>query len=201
MTGILNYGMGNIVSIKNALTKIEEESIYVSKKDDFSLIDRLIIPGVGSFSDAMDNIKERDLYDSIITFIDQKKPLLGICLGMQLLCGIGEEDGYTKGFSFFEGSVVKFDLKNLQRVPHIGWNSLNIKREHPILDGVKTEVDFYFLHSFHFNEDYHVVAMSEYGYEFPAIIAKDNVIGIQFHPEKSQKQGLKILRNFIEITC
>ncbi|MDC0916624.1 imidazole glycerol phosphate synthase subunit HisH [Flavobacteriaceae bacterium] len=201
MTGILNYGMGNILSIKNALTQIEEESIYVGHKDDFSLIDRLIIPGVGSFSDAMNNIIERDLYDSIMMLINQKKPLLGICLGMQLLCQIGEEEGYTKGFSYFEGNVVKFDLKNSQRIPHIGWNSLKIKRDHPILSGVKTEADFYFLHSFHFNENYNVVAMSEYGYEFPAIIAKDNVIGIQFHPEKSQKQGLKILRNFIDIEC
>lgn len=201
MTGILNYGMGNLVSIKNALSFIEEETLIINRSVDYDKIDRLIIPGVGSFADAMNNICERKLFEATKIYISENKPVLGICLGLQLLCKIGYEDGITNGFSHFNAKVCKFDLQGQLRIPHIGWNGVNVKKEHPILYGVKTSVDFYFLHSYHVISELDVISTTKYGYDFPSILAKKNVIGIQFHPEKSQKQGLRILKNFVDYKC
>jgi glutamine amidotransferase len=197
MIGIVDYGMGNLRSVNNAIMFLGFEAKLVSKTEDFNELSHLIIPGVGAFSSAMSNLNEANLIDPIKTFIASGKPALGICLGMQLLASFGFEPNETEGLNIIEGKVVKFQLV-YKRIPHVGWNSIDLTREHYLFEGVKKGVDFYFVHSFYFDaknaED--ILAYCDYGMSFPAIVSKNNVTGIQFHPEKSQKNGLKILENF-----
>jgi glutamine amidotransferase len=197
MIGIVDYGMGNLRSVYNAIVFLGFEAKLVSKTEDFNELSHLIIPGVGAFSSAMSNLNEANLIDPIKTFIASGKPVLGICLGMQLLASFGFEPNESEGLNIIEGKVVKFQLED-KRIPHVGWNSINLTRKHYLFEGVKKGVDFYFVHSFYFDaknaED--ILAYCEYSMNFPAIVSKNNVTGIQFHPEKSQKNGLKILENF-----
>ena len=201
MIGIVDYGMGNLRSVYNAIVFLGFEAKLVSKTDEFNELSHLIIPGVGAFSSAMSNLKEANLIDPIKTFIASGKPVLGICLGMQLLASVGFEPDEKEGLNIIEGKVIKFQLEN-QRIPHVGWNSIELTREHYLFEGVKKGVDFYFVHSYYFDaknsED--ILAYCFYGHNFPAIVSKGNVTGIQFHPEKSQKNGLKILKNFCSRT-
>ncbi len=158
----------------------------------------LIIPGVGSYAKAMSNIIEHGFDIAILNHAKQGKPLLGICLGMQILSERGEEGGVISGLGLIPGKVQFLDLD--LPVPHVGWNSLTFNFAHPISSRVKKHVDFYFVHSYFFNADNQsdVLATTDYGTQFPAIVAKQNVVGIQFHPEKSQDNGLLLLENFCE---
>lgn len=197
MIGVVDYGMGNLRSVHNAVVFLGFEARLVSKTEDFNGLSHLIIPGVGAFSSAMSNLKKAELIDPIKKFVASGKPVLGICLGMQLLASVGFEPDEKEGLNIIEGKVIKFQLEN-QRIPHVGWNSIELTREHYLFEGVKKGVDFYFVHSYFFDaknsED--ILAYCSYGPNFPAIVSKDNVTGIQFHPEKSQKNGLRILENF-----
>lgn len=199
MIGVLDYGMGNLSSVTNALEYLGLENCIIHNSEDFKTISHLIIPGVGSFAMAMKNLKERGYVEAIRTFNNQGLPILGICLGMQLLAETGTEPYECEGLGLIKGSVEIFP-ENSVRVPHVGWNGIKLVNNHPILENVKKTADFYFVHSYQFqvaNEN-NIITTTDYGFEFPSIVMneKQNVVGIQFHPEKSQKQGLQILTNF-----
>jgi glutamine amidotransferase len=199
MIGILDYGMGNLSSVANALEYLGLENSIIHSSEDFKTISHLIIPGVGSFAKAMENLKERGYVEAIKSFNNQGLPILGICLGMQLLAEKGTEPYECEGLGLINGSVEIFP-ENSVRVPHVGWNGIKLVNNHPILDDVKQTADFYFVHSyqFHVTNENNIISTTDYGFDFPSIVMneKQNVVGIQFHPEKSQKQGLQILTNF-----
>lgn len=197
--GIVDYGMGNINSVYNSLNYLGYEARIVKAAQEMVHCTHLIIPGVGAYNKAMANIRELGLEAPISHHLKAGKPLLGICLGMQILSDSGDEGGGTNGLGFIPGSVQFLELGSLP-VPHVGWNALNFNFEHPICKNLKRHVDFYFVHSYYFHttNEAHVLASTDYGKQFPAIVAKDNIVGIQFHPEKSQDNGLLLIENFCE---
>ena len=197
---IVNYGMGNIKSILSALKYLGINDILVSNRlTDINLADRLILPGVGSFSKAMENIKslnlDKHLYDAVII---NKKPILGICLGMQLMGSNSSEDGYSDGLKFVNANIKKFSSQNL-KVPHIGFNQVEFTNDSRLYKGLKNMSDFYFVHSFKMTSKDNInQSLCDYGEEFIASFEKENIVGVQFHPELSQTNGLKLLDNFIK---
>ncbi len=199
MIGIIDYGMGNLHSVKNALEFLGIENQIIANPSEIESMDKIIIPGVGSFKRAMDNLHEKNFVEPLVKFGNSGKYLLGICLGMQLLAETGTEPTISSGLGLIPGNIELLKSDTL-RIPHMGWNGLTIKNDHPILEGVKLGADFYFVHSyaFHVESDENIVAVTQYGYDVPAIVKNKtgNIIGIQFHPEKSQKQGLKLIENF-----
>lgn len=203
MIVIIDYGMGNLRSVSKALEFITDEEVTVSRsKEDLEKADRAILPGVGSFGNAMQNLKKFGLIEILRKeIIEKKKPLLGICLGMQILAEEGFEHGHHNGLGFIPGKVTKFNLDtNKFKIPHVGWNNIKVKQENQILSNIKEDTDFYFVHSFQMEctDEPLIVATCSYGHEFVAAIKKDNIFATQFHPEKSQQNGLKILKNFIK---
>jgi len=195
MIAIVDYGMGNATSVKKAFDALKVESIITSNKEDLKLANKILIPGVGSFGDAVDALHKLDIFQTIKDeVLLQKKPILGICLGMQLLAESSEESIDKKGFGFIQTTCKKFDIT--LKVPHVGWN--NITHNNSILfKNIPNESDFYFVHSYHFEEALLEASSSlEYGYTFTPSIEKQNIFGVQFHPEKSQKYGLELLKNF-----
>lgn len=204
MIAIVDYGMGNIASVRNALTLLGSLGVVTSKPGDFEKATHIVFPGVGAFPDGMRELEERGLISVLEReVLGKKKPFLGICLGMQLLATMGEEGGETKGLGWIRGIARKFSIdENKFRLPHIGWDDVSISPEHPLFAGVSSPV-FYFVHSYVLesrNEDVHVAAATcSYGETFTAAIQKENIFGVQFHPEKSQKSGLLVLRNFINL--
>ena len=204
MIGILDYGMGNLSSVTNALNYLGIDNHVVTSPEDFAEISRLIIPGVGSYGKAMENIKKKLFLNRVKEFGQSGKPILGICLGMQLLSFTGTEPVLGEGLGMVQGKVILLPQEIGIRIPHVGWNGINLVNEHPILEGVKLSADFYFVHSYYFSDvkNQNIIATTDYGIHFPSIVCNDarNVIGIQFHPEKSQKQGLQILENFSSFT-
>jgi glutamine amidotransferase len=199
MIGIVDYGMGNLHSVKNILDYLEIENQFVQYSNDFNKCTHLIIPGVGSFSRAMENLKTKSFVKLIKEFAGSGKPVLCICLGMQLLADFGTEPVTTEGIGLIPGTVKLLPIGKL-RIPHMGWNGIKIINTHPILENVKLSDDFYFVHSYAFDalNSNNIVSTTNYESDFVSIITNNsgNVIGIQFHPEKSQKQGIKIIENF-----
>ena len=196
---IIDYNMGNLTSVANALEYIGEKAVISNKIEDIKHADYIILPGVGAFSDGMKNLKDLGIINILNEeVIKKRKPLLGICLGMQLLAEEGYEGGLSKGLGYIKGVVKKFDSKNL-RIPHVGWNEVNFKKKSSLPHNLRKSEVFYFVHSYYLitNEDI-IVGTCDYGNEFVAAIQKENIFATQFHPEKSQKPGLQILRNFIE---
>ena len=202
MTAIIDYNMGNLQSVKNALIKIDESAKIVNDPNKLREFDRVILPGVGAFKDAMDHLKTSGLEEAIYDFIKSGKPFLGICLGMQLLFENSEEFGKHKGLGLIEGSVKKFDknrFKTPLKVPHMGWNEIEIKNS-PLFDKLDKKFYLYFVHSYHVVcDDRYAIGECHYGYDFVAAVQKDNIFGIQPHPEKSHENGLKILKNFTKV--
>lgn len=198
MIGIVDYGSGNLASVQHSLTRIGTESEIFDKPNKIENYDRLILPGVGSFRLAMNVLKNLGWNQTLKHYVQSGRPLLGICLGMQLLFERGFESGKTTGLGLIGGEVILLHPLSSLKVPHIGWNSLSYKKSHPLLKGIKPHVDYYFIHSYHcvVSEKNDVIARCKYGIEFDAIIARDNIVGVQFHPEKSQPNGLTILENF-----
>lgn len=197
MIGIIDYGMGNLRSVENALNHLGYESLISSKIEELDTCDKLILPGVGAFGDCMNNIHSYGLYDYIK---NTKKPLLGICLGMQMLFEESEEKGNHKGFGFVKGKVVLIDDTNVV-IPEIGWNLLEFNQTHPLKDKLSEKPFVYYVHSYYASEveDADLVAYSMYGTtKVTGIVIKDNVMGCQFHPEKSGEDGMKILQYFVE---
>ena len=206
---IVDYGAGNLRSVAKSCEKIapEHDIIVTSKPTDIKNADKIILPGVGAFGDCSAGLASiKGMKETLVEEVLQEgKPFLGICVGMQLLADFGFEHGKHKGLGFINGDVVEIEPKDHRlKVPHMGWNSLEIKKEnHPILNGIKTGDDVYFVHSYHYlpANVSDILATTEYGEDIVAIIEKNNIIGVQFHPEKSQGIGLKFLRNFIDWKC
>jgi glutamine amidotransferase len=201
MIAVIDYGMGNIHSVAKALQASGAEVLVTNKPEDIKKSDKLVLPGVGAFSDAMVELKKFNLLSAIKDSI-AKKPLLGICLGMQLLFDKSQEAENQPGLSILSGDVVKFSSKLKLKVPHMGWNNLKVKAAQcPLLKGITDQDQVYFCHSYYPvpKESGTTAACAEYGLEFAAVVWKNNLYGAQFHPEKSQTVGLKIIRNFVEL--
>ncbi len=196
---IVDYGMGNIRSVHNALTRLGCEVSTSHRTEDILAANALILPGVGAFGEAVANLTARKLVDPIINAVKvEGKPLLGICLGMQLLADTSEERGSFKGLSLIPGEVRSIPVPKGLRLPHIGWNSLKIQRNEPLFADAQDGDAFYFVHSYHFVCDAeHVAATTDYGCDVVAAVQRDRVFGVQFHPERSQSKGLALLGNFV----
>ena len=197
MIAIIDYGAGNITSVKNALDLLKVRSNITDKKQDIIKADKIILPGVGSFGDTVKALKKKRIFDTIKQQIG-KKPYLGICLGLQILFEQSEESPGVKGFGLFKGNVVKFRGK--LKIPQIGWNSIDIKKKTKLLQKTKNNSYLYFVHSYHVapKDKNIILTETDYGRKFVSGIAKDNIYGIQFHPERSGKVGLSILENFVK---
>lgn len=198
MIAIIDYGAGNLFSVKNALDYIGEQSTITSGADELRRADGLILPGVGAFPDAMKRLDESGLVPMILDEV-KRKPLLGICLGMQALFEEGYEFAHTKGLGLIPGTVelIRFREHEEQKLPHIGWNQLDIAQESPLLNGLSSGDCVYFVHSYMANtQGKYVAATCGYGAKVTAFVQNGNVFGAQFHPEKSGEVGLTILRNF-----
>ncbi|MGJ0353200.1 imidazole glycerol phosphate synthase subunit HisH [Aliarcobacter cryaerophilus] len=201
MLGIIDYNMGNLASVYNACSKFTKDLKIVKNADDLKNLDKIILPGVGAYKDAMQHLEDSGLKDVILDFANSKKPLLGICLGMQLLFESSEEFGYTKGLGLIEGKVVKFDKSKMGsdlKIPHMGWNKI-VNKDNPLFKNLQNPY-LYFVHSYHVvTDDKYTIATTNYGYDFVSAVNKDNIFGFQPHPEKSHNNGLKILENFINL--
>ena len=199
MITIIDYGMGNLKSVYNALKKVNFDCQISSEVTDIEMADKLILPGVGAFKDAMDNLQNLDLILPIRKKVNDGCPLLGICLGMQMLFEEGYECELRKGLGFIGGKIKLMNSKENLKIPHIGWNRLEFNRENKILNNINKESFVYYVHSFMATEmiDENLIVYSKYGdINIPGIVNKGNVYGMQFHPEKSGEVGLKILKNF-----
>lgn len=202
MIAIIDYGMGNLRSVQKGFERVGREAVVTSDAKVILNASKVVLPGVGAFPDCMRNLREYGLIDTVHKSIESGKPFLGICLGLQLLFAESEEFGISKGLGIIKGRVVRFrgPAFDTLKVPHMGWNSLSIKRRPPALQDVPDGSHVYFVHSFHVvPEDRNVIATTtDYGMEFVSSIWKDNIFATQFHPEKSQALGLSILKRFGE---
>lgn len=200
MIAILDYGMGNRASVQKALRFLGHDSVITADPAEIASASNLILPGVGAFGDGMKAIRERGLDHVMREETAKGKPLLGICLGMQLLASKGEEGGAHEGLGFIPGTVKRISAGDL-RVPHVGWNDVVPKNGGGLFKGTEPNV-FYFVHSFALvpDDESDVIATCDYGSPFVAAVRKGNVMGVQFHPEKSQASGLRLLKNFLAIT-
>ncbi|MEE9584034.1 MAG: imidazole glycerol phosphate synthase subunit HisH [Candidatus Brocadiales bacterium] len=197
MIAIIDYGMGNLRSVQKAVEKVGFDSVLVDRPEGLKGVDKLVLPGVGAFRDAMQGLRDRGLIDPILRHIREERPYLGLCLGLQILFTESEEDGPCEGLDVIPGRVVRFREDHL-RIPHMGWNQVSLKKDLPVTKDVPQDAYMYFVHSYYVRpDDPDVVAgVTEYGREFPSIICKDNIFATQFHPEKSQANGLTIIKNF-----
>ncbi len=201
MIAIVDYNMGNLASVQNAFAKLGQETVVESDPEKFKNYDKLVLPGVGAFADAMEHLQERKMIESLREYALSGKYMFGICLGMQLLFESSEEFGFHEGLGIIKGTVTKFDATKFSeplKIPHMGWNKMFIKN-HPLFNGITQEPYLYFVHTYHVNctNQENSIATTNYGYQFTSAIAHDNILGIQPHPEKSHNNGLKILENFI----
>ncbi len=201
MIAVIDYGAGNLKSVKNALDHLGAANMRASTAKEILLADAVILPGVGEFGTAMAELERRGIKEAVIEAANGGRPLLGICLGMQLLFEAGEESPGAKGLGILPGRVPRFPAEMGLKIPHMGWNSVMPLKENRLLDGLPKGSYMYFVHSFYVKaaERSDVSAISEYGLIFDAAVERGNIFGCQFHPEKSGAAGLVILKNFIEI--
>jgi len=200
MIAIIDYGMGNIHSVKKALESMGARTVVTNNAALIKKCDKAVLPGVGAFGDAMQELERRGLVAAIKEHIEKNKVFLGICLGMHLLFESSQESCGVKGLGIFKGCVKRFPKKKSLKVPHMGWNQLQLKEKKcPLFNGLADLQSVYFCHSYYpaAKDSKIMAAMTKYGIEFPSVIRQDNVFATQFHPEKSQKAGLKILKNFV----
>lgn len=201
MVAIIDYGAGNLSSVKKALDYLGAESEITQDKDKIMSASHVILPGVGSFGDAMKSMEERGLVDTVKNAAHSGKPFLGICLGLQLLFESSEESESVEGLGLIKGKIVQIPRDNGLKVPHIGWNSIEIKQKDGIFSGIDNGSYFYFVHSFYLKdaEKKAVAATTEYGVGIECAVQKGNLCATQFHPEKSSRLGLKLLENFLKM--
>ncbi len=206
MIGIVDYNMGNLASVMNAFAKVGAKAVLESDPSKLQNYDKLILPGVGAFGDAMQHLQSNGMNEAIKAFASTGKLLLGICLGMQLLLESSEEFGSTQGLGLIPGKVVAFDESKFdhpQKVPHMGWNEMFCRtptKQNKLFDDLPNDFYLYFVHSFHaVCDDKYAIGKTHYGYEFVSAVQNDNIYGIQPHPEKSHENGLKIIENFAKL--
>ncbi len=203
MLTVVDYGMGNLGSIVHALRRIDVSAKVTSSPDDIRAADRIILPGVGSFDRGMENLRKRNLIPVLEErVLEDRVPILGICLGMQLFSERSEE-GISAGLGWIESNTQRFRFEqngNRLKIPHMGWNAVQSNDE-KLLSKINGEDRFYFVHSYHIGEirEENVIGTTTYGYDFPSVIRKENIMGIQCHPERSHKSGIRILRNFMDL--
>ena len=196
---VIDYDSGNVRSVSKAVEFVGYEAKLTNNRDEILSSDGVILPGVGAFGDCMDKLKGYGLVDVIYRVVEDGKPFLGICVGLQLLFEESEEFGLHKGFGFIKGRVVRFEGTGL-KVPHMGWNTVKIEKKNRLLEGINDNSFFYFVHSYYgVALDGSAIARCNYGVDFTAAVNVGNVWGVQFHPEKSQSLGLRVLKNFCDI--
>ncbi|ACN16737.1 HisH2 [Desulforapulum autotrophicum HRM2] len=197
---IINYHMGNLRSVEKAFQKIGVIAIITNDHREIKSADKIVLPGVGAFNEGMEKLKELKLIDPLEeAVLENKKFFLGICLGMQLLGTKSYETEETPGLNWIEGDVVKFNVKDL-KVPHVGWNNIFYTRKNFLFQNIPDQTDFYFVHSYHFRPDIKdTLSQTNYGIDFTSSVNRDNIYGCQFHPEKSQKFGFEMLKNFANL--
>lgn len=196
--------MGNLRSVQKAFEEVGCNAIISNDHDIIKKASKIVLPGVGAFRDGIKHLKELGLIELLNEeIIENQKPFLGICLGMQLLAKNGYENGETAGLGWIDAEVVKFDFshqKEKLKIPHVGWNSVTYKNSNKLFKDVQNESDFYFVHSYYFQTDENVItSTTDYGYDFVSSINKDNIFALQFHPEKSQTAGLRVIKNFVNL--
>jgi imidazole glycerol-phosphate synthase subunit HisH len=201
MIAIIDYGMGNLRSVQKGFEKVGHQAVVTDDPDRVAAAGKVVLPGVGAFEDAMAELRARGLVGPVLEAIGSGKPFLGICLGLQLLFETSYENGRHQGLGVLPGEVVRFDLPPEYSVPHMGWNQVSIRRRAPILEGIDNGTYFYFVHSYYVVPADQVVVAAETDYPGPfcSMIWRDNIYATQFHPEKSQADGLRVLKNFAEI--
>lgn len=204
MTIIIDYGMGNLGSIVNMLKKIGTKVLISRDIESIEKADKLILPGIGAFDTGIKNLVQEGLIEALNKkVIGEKTPILGICLGMQLLTKSSEE-GHLHGLGWIDAQTIRFKFDergNNLKIPHMGWNTVRLNKESPLFKEMFAEPRFYFVHSYHVvcNDEHDILTTTHYGYEFVSSIQKDNIMGVQFHPEKSHKFGMKLLKNFVDL--
>lgn len=201
MIAIIDYQMGNLRSVQKGFEKVGHAATITSDPDALARADKIVLPGVGAFADAMTELDRRQLIDPIRQAVAAGKPFLGICLGLQLLFDVGHENGRHEGLGIVPGEVVRFELPHEYKVPHMGWNQLSFRQPAPLLSGLDDGIDCYFVHSYYVVPRHAAVIATQTDYPTPfcSMIWRDNLFATQFHPEKSQQIGLRMLRNFAEL--
>ena len=198
MIKIIDYGMGNLRSVQKAFEKLGTAAEICGRATELADAEKMVLPGVGAFRDAIHELRQQEMLEPIREHIEAGKPFLGICLGLQLLFDVSYEDGQWEGLGIVPGKVVRFDDQPELKIPHMGWNSLQVVKDTPLLDGMPAEAYFYFVHSYLVvpADESVVLARANHGQDFVAAIAQENMFATQFHPEKSQRVGMKLLSNF-----
>ena len=200
---IIDYGMGNLNSVKRKLGRLGIDALISNHPSDISKADKLILPGVGHFQKAVENLKQLQLWEELnYAVLVKKKPILGICLGMQLMA-LHSEEGDMGGLGWFDAEVVRFRIKDTlkYKIPHMGWNQVSIQKSCTLFDNVDLNSGFYFVHSYHIkcNNQSDILNETTYEYPFVSAIQKDNIFGVQYHPEKSHDAGEQLMRNFVNM--
>lgn len=202
-TLIVDYGMGNLRSVQKAFELIGEPAEISSSPTQLALAQRIVLPGVGAFRDAIAALHQHDLVNVLKDHIHADRPFLGICLGMQLLFSYSTEDGHHEGLNIIPGSVQRFQLPNEFKIPHMGWNQINVAQAppNPLFNHLPDNPWFYFVHSYHCvpNQPEWIATTTHYHSPFVSAVAKNNVAAVQFHPEKSQSTGIQLLKNFLQL--
>ena len=201
--GIIDYGMGNTHSVANAFKEISLNSKLTNNAEKIKSFDKIILPGVGAFQKAMENITQDGLLQALNEFKNTGKAILGICLGMQLMCSSSSENGLCRGLDWIKAKVEKLPEKEGYTVPHIGWNDVISKQNNVLFNNMDKKNDFYFVHSFCVTQlnKHSIIGMTDYTDKFCSAFSHENVFGVQFHPEKSQGAGLQLLQNFASMRC
>lgn len=201
MIVVVDYGMGNLRSVQKGFEKVGSPAIISRDPEEIKRADRLVLPGVGAFPECMRNLSRLGLVPPILEFLQSGRPFLGICLGLQLLFDESEEFGLHEGFKVVPGRVKAFDRNMGLKIPHMGWNQVYYRKETPIFRGIENGSFFYFVHSYYVDPESEsdIAAETDYGIKFTCAIARGNTFAVQFHPEKSQENGLKILTNFSKL--
>ncbi len=201
MIAIIDYGMGNLRSVQKALEAVGHQATIAAEPEQIRRASKVILPGVGAFADAIAELRRTGLGEAFAEAVRAGKPCLGVCLGLQLLFDISEEDGEHQGLGLLPGRVVRFDPEPGLKIPHMGWNTLRVKKSSSLLDGLEADPSVYFVHSYYVRPDNpaDVVAESDHPRPFAAMVARDNLMAAQFHPEKSQRVGLAMYANFARI--